>query len=130
MKKNSMLRTVLLSTVFALLAVFLLTPVAGAHTTAPTHRAAAATSQVPHIPNVDIIGNSFSQSTVHCIAADNPCFKITNKSKDDQGIFNDGKTIATLRPGQVERISVESGPGTYLVTLASNQDAMLFIIAS
>ena len=45
MKKHHMLRTVLLSTVFALLTIVLLTPAASAHTSAHAH--AAATSLAP-----------------------------------------------------------------------------------
>ena len=52
MKKSRMLRTVLLSTVFALLTIVLMTPVASAHTAAPAHRAATATGLVPDIPKI------------------------------------------------------------------------------
>jgi hypothetical protein len=70
MKKNHMLRTVLLSVVFALLAIVLMTPVASAHTAAPARGVATATSQVPDIPHVNIVTQHhrsvFSSSTIHC----------------------------------------------------------------
>ncbi len=54
MKKHHMLRTVLLSAVFALLTIVLLTPAASAHTSAHAH--AAATSLAPaSVPNVNIV---------------------------------------------------------------------------
>ncbi len=54
MKKHHLLRTVLLSAVFALLTLVLLTPAASAHTAAPAH--AAATSLAPaSVPDVNIV---------------------------------------------------------------------------
>ena len=83
MRKNRMLRTVLLSTVFALLTIVLMTPVASAHTAALAYKTATATSQVPDIPNVNIVTRHhrsvFSPSTIHCKSrSGQACFTITN----------------------------------------------------
>ena len=135
MKKNRVLRTVLLSTVFALLAVVLLTPVASAHTAAPAHRAATATSQVPDIPNVNIITRHhrsvFSATTVHCKARglQNACFTATNLTHKAQGVIWHGKVIATIPPGAVAGLAT-SGPNVTSFTLLANSQAVLIAIAS
>jgi hypothetical protein len=135
MHKHHLLRTVLLSTMFALLAVFLMTPVASAHTTAPDHGAATATSQIPAMPNVNIIilhhRPVFSQGTVHChIQSHRLCITLTNLTNKPQALLNQGSTVGTIQPGQATFIHVTAGPGTYPVTLKSNQDETLHIIAS
>ena len=110
MKKNHMLRTILLSTVFALQAIVLMTPVASAHTAVPAHRAANVTRQVPDIPNVNIVrehGRSvFSPSTIHCKAhgLNKPCFTLTNTTDKDQQVLYKGphgEAVATIPPGGV-----------------------------
>ena len=137
MKKNSMFRTALLSTVFALLAIVLMTPVARAHTAAPAQQAAAATSQIPAIPNVNIVrrhGRSvFSATTVHCkargLSTDKPCFTITNTTDKDQQVIFKGRVIITIPPGAVANISV-SNAGLGFVGLDANPHAILLLIAS
>ncbi len=137
MKKNSMFRAILLSTVFALLAIVLITPVAGAHTAAPAHGAAAATSQIPDVPNVNIIrrhGRSvFSATTVHCkargLSTDKSCFTITNTTDKDQQVLFKGRVIVTIPPGAVASISVSSA-GLGLFGLQANSHAILLVIAS
>jgi invasion protein IalB len=135
MHKHHLLRTVLLSTMFALLAVFLITPVTSAHTATSAQRAATATSQIPAIPNVNIISlhhrSVFSQGTVHChIQSKRLCITITNLTNKPQALLNLGSTVGTLQPGHTVFIHVTTGPGTYLVTLQSNPDETLHIIAS
>ncbi len=135
MKKNRMLRTILLSTVFALLTIVLLTPVASAHTAVPAHRAATATSQVPDIPNVNIITSHhrsvFSQDTVDChIQGEQPCLTITNLTHKPQVLLNLGNTVVTLQPGQAVLLHVTAGPATYPVSLKANPQAILNVIAS
>jgi len=135
MHKYHLLRTVHLSTVFALLAVFLMTPVASAHTATSAQQAATATSQIPAIPNVNIITlhhrSVFSQGTVHChIQGHQPCLTITNLTHKPQVLFNLGSIVGTLQPGQATFIRVTAGPGTYPVTLKSNPDETLHVIAS
>ena len=129
MKKNHVLRTVLLSSVFALLAVFLLTPIVSAH------RATTVISQVPDIPTVAIITrhhrSMFSQSTVNCqIQAGQPCLIITNMTRKIQVVLNLGHTLGTLQPGQSALISVSAGPGIYPMSLKANSQAILDVIAS
>jgi len=138
MKKNRMLRTVLLSTVFALLTIVLMTPVASAHMAAPAHRAATATSQVPDVPNVNIVtknGRSvFSSSTIHCKGrgSKQACFTITNLTGKSQIVlFNgsNGETSVTIPSGFVESIAaVRLGLG--LFRLHANAQALLIVISS
>jgi len=139
MKKNRMLRTVLLSTVFALLTTVLMTPVASAHTAAPAHRAATATSQVPDIPNVNIITRHsrsvFSPSTIHCKShSGQACFTLTNLTqKTQQVLYNgtEGQAVATIPPGSVEGFGpVNPGPSIGLFRLQANPQALLIAISS
>ncbi len=138
MKKNHMLRTILLSTVFALLTIVLMTPVASAHAAVPAHRAATATSQVPDVPNVDIItrhGRSvFSSSTIHCKgrSSKQACFTITNLTGKSQIVlFNglNGETSATIPSGFVESF-VTLRPGLDLFRLQANPQALLTVLLS
>ncbi len=133
MKMNHMLRTIVLSTVFTLLAVFLMTPVASAHIAAPAYGAATATSQVPDASNVDIITvnhrSEYSEGTVGCgYQSGQPCIQITNRTNKTQVVIN-GAPIATLQPGQSVGI-IPVGPGTYPFTLDANDQAMLTMIVS
>jgi hypothetical protein len=137
MKKHHILRTILFSTVFALLALVLLTPVARAHTAASIQRAATATSQIPAIPNVNIVrkhGRSvFSVTTVHCkargLSTDKPCFTITNTTDKDQQVIFKGRVIITIPPGAVANMSISSA-GLGFVGLHANPHAILLVIAS
>ncbi len=135
MHKHHLLRTVLLSTVFALLAVFLMTPVASAHTTAPAHGAATATSQIPAIANVNIVTSHgkavFSPNVVHCKAhgLKKACINLTNLTGVTQKTLFRGKTLGTIPPNVIDFISA-SGPGVYFVGLKSNPQAVLTLIAS
>jgi len=141
MKKNRMLRNVLLSTVFALLTIVLLTPVASANTAVPAHRAATVTSQVPDIPNVNIVrehGRSvFSPSTIHCKAHglspnEQPCFTITNTTdKDQQVLYNGshGQAVLTIPPGGGGNFWVAHA-GVAFNRLHANPQALLIVIAS
>ena len=133
MKKSHMLRTVLLSTVFALLTIVLMAPVASAHMAAPAHRAATATSQVPDIPNVNIVTQHhrsvFSSSTIHCKGRSGQVgFTITNTTDKDQQIGVQGHNTLILGPGVEVRLIV--APGVYIYSLKSNPHAHLTIIAS
>jgi len=150
MKKNHMLRAVLLSTVFALLAVFLLTPVASAHTAASAYGAAIATSQVPDIPNVKIVTQHhrsvFNSSTIHCKGRSGQVgftitnttnvpqqsgqvgFTITNTTDKDQQIGVQGHNTLILGPGVEVWLII--APGVYIYSLKSNSHAHLTIIAS
>ena len=150
MKKNHMLRTVLLSIVFVLLAIVLMTPVASGHTVASARGAATATSQVPDIPHVNIIrshGRSvFSPSTIHCKGRSGQVgftitnttnvpqqsgqagFTITNTTDKDQQIGVQGHNTLILGPGVEVRLIV--APGVYIYSLKSNPHAHLTIIAS
>ena len=147
MKKSHMLRTVLLSTVFALLTIVLMAPVASAHMAAPAHRAATATSQVPDIPNVNIVTQHhrsvFSSSTIHCKGrrgqvgftitngpqqSGQAGFTITNTTDKDQQIGVQGHNTLILGPGVEVRLIV--APGVYMYSLKSNPHAHLTIIAS
>ena len=139
MRKNRMLRTVLLSTLFALLTIILMTPVASAHTAVPAHRTATATSQVPDIPNVNIITmhhrSVFSQSAIHCKShSGQACFTITNlMQKTQQVLYNGtkGQAVATIPPGSVAGFGpVNPGPSTGLFRLQANQQALLTAISS
>ena len=139
MKKNRMLRTVLLSIVFAFLAVVLMTPVASAHTAVPAHRAATATSQVPDIPNVNIITSHhrsvFSPSTIHCQSqGGQACFTLTNLTqKTQQVLYNGtkGQAVAAIPPGSVQGFgSVKPGPSTGLFRLQANPQALLTVLLS
>ncbi len=137
MHKHRLLRTVLLSTVFALLAIVLMTPVASAHTAAPAHGAATATSQIPAVPNVNIDTQHhrsvFSATTVHCkargLSADKPCFTLTNTTDKDQLVLFKGRVIVTIPSGGVANISV-SNAGVGFVSLHANPQAVLTVIAS
>jgi hypothetical protein len=147
MKKSHMLRTVLLSTVFILLAIVLMTPVASAHTAAPARGTATATSQVPDIPNVNIVTQHhrsvFSSSTIHCKGRSGQVgfsitngpqqsgqagFTITNTTDKDQQIGVQGHNTLILGPGVEVRLIV--APGVYMYSLKSNRLAHLTIIAS
>ena len=135
MRKNRMLRTVLLSTVFALLTIVLMTPVASAHAAISAHRAATAASQIPDIPNVNIITRHhrsvFSQGTVDChIQGEQPCLTITNLTHKPQVLLNLGDTVVTLQPGQTVLLHVTAGPATYPVRLKANPQAILNVLAS
>ena len=135
MHKCHLLRTVLLSTVFTLLAVFLMTPVASAHTATSAQRAATATSQIPAIPNVNIITlhhrSVFSQGTVDChIQGHQPCLTITNLTHKPQVLLNLADTVVTLQPGQAVLLHVTAGPATYPVSLKANPQAILNVLAS
>ena len=135
MHKHHLLRTVLLSTMFALLAVFLIAPVTSAHTASSAQRAATATSQIPAMPNVNIITfhhrSVFSQGTVHChIQSNRLCITLTNLTNKPQALLNQGSTVGTVQPGQTVNLRANTGPGSYLVTLKSNPDETLHIIAS
>jgi hypothetical protein len=138
MKKNRMLRTILLSTVFALLTIVLMTPVVSADTATSAHRAAAATSQVPaSVPNVNIVtrhGRSvFSSSTIHCKSrSGQACFTLTNLTGKSQIVlFNglNGETSATIPSGFVESF-VTLRPGLDLVRLQANPQALLAVLLS
>ncbi len=135
MHKHHLLRTVLLSTMFALLAVFLIAPVTSAHTATSAQRAATATGQIPALQNVNIITfhhrSVFSQGTVHChIQGHQPCLTITNLTNKPQVLFNLGTMVVTLQPRQATFIHVTAGPGTYPVTLKANPDETLHVVAS
>ncbi len=131
MKKHHMLRTVLLSTVFALLTIVLLTPAASAHTAIPVHRAATATSQIPDIPNVNIVirhGKAvFSPTVVHCKAND-LCFTLTNTTNVSQQLVIQGHPSGILGPGVYIKLIV--GPGVPSLSLKSNPHAHLTVISS
>ncbi len=135
MKKNPMLRTILLSTVFALLAVVLLAPTASAHATVPAHGAAA--SQVPaDVSTVNIVikhGKAvFSPTVVHCT---NPCFiGFTNLTNVTQEVLFGGKVLIAILPGDLVLFPSSyinaSGPGTHFVGLKSNPHARLTVLSS
>ena len=134
MNKNHILRTILLSTVFALLAVVLLASTASAHTATSAQR--AATSQVPAaLPNVKIVregGRSvFSATTVHCKARglQNACFTLTNLTHKTQQVIWKGKVLATILPGASAGLGT-SGPNMTFFTLHANPQAILIAIAS
>jgi len=137
MKKNSIFRTFLLSTVFALLAVFLMAPVVSAQTATPSHRAATATSQVvARVPNVNIVirhGKAvFSPTVVHCNAHDfkNPCFTLTNTTKVPQELVLRGHGIVILGPGEEQTGGFFVGQGVTIFSLKSNPHAHLTAISS
>ncbi len=133
MNKNHILRTILLSTVFALLAVVFLTSTVSAHATVPAQ--GAATSQVPTaVPNVNIVirhGKAvFSPSTIHCKAhgPKKPCFTITNLTNATQQILFTGASAMTstsLAPGFVTGFIPLNPPGVGLLRLKSNPQALL-----
>src|SRR5579863_2852125 len=108
MNKNRTLRTVVLSVfsvALTILALVLMTPVASAHTTASGYRIVTATSDIPAVPNVNIIKkngkSNFSESEVDCLfQSGQPCASITNLTFKDQEIDNLGHTVGTLHPGQ------------------------------
>ncbi len=134
MKKNSMLQTVLLSTVFAFLSVFILAPIASAHTATPAHRATI--SQVAaSFPNVNIVirhGKAvFSSTTVHCKARGlkKTCFTLSNLTNRTQKALFRGTTLIVIPPGRVASIRVSS-PGMAFIGLKSNPQAILTIMAS
>ncbi len=135
MHKYRLLRTVLLSTVFALLAIVLMTPVASAHTAAPAHGAATATSQIPDVPNVNIVTkhhkSEFSPTTVHCKAggSNTTAFTITNTTDKEQQVIFKGRVLATLQPGETAMITA-SNPGIAFASLHANSQALLTVIAS
>jgi len=142
MKKSHMFRTVLLSTVFALLAVFLMTPAASAHTAAPAHR--AATSQIStDSPEVNIVikhGKAvFSPSTIHCKAC--ILIDITNLTNVNQEILFGkvhigGSSSSVLIPGISFILLFPSSyinasrAGRFVVGLKSNPHAHLIILSS
>ncbi len=134
MNKNRVLRTALLSTVFALLVVVLLASTVNAQTAVPAHGAAA--SEVPAaFPNVNIVRTHgkavFSPMTVHCKARGlkKTCFTITNTTNKTQKVLFKGKTIVTIPPGFAARITV-SNPGLAFVRLKSNPQALLTVQAT
>ncbi len=135
MHKYHMLRTVLLSTVFALLTIVLMTPVASAYTATSAHGDATATGQIPAVPNVNIVINHgkavFSPSTIHCKARGlkKACINVTNLTSVTQKTLFRGKTLGTIPPYVINFISA-SGPGVYFVGLKSNPQAVLTLIAS
>ena len=137
MHKFHMLRTVLLSTVFALLAIVLMTPVASAHTAAPAHGAATATGQIPAVPNVNIVTkhhkSEFSPTTVQCKAhglnTNQPCFTVTNTTDKDQQLIFKGKVLITIPSGTVANITA-SNAGVGFLSLHANPQAVLTVIAS
>ncbi len=134
MKKNHVLRTVFLSAVLALLAIILMTPVASAHTAAPAHGAAAATSQVSDIPNVNIVTRHgkavFSPTVVHCNAHDltNPCFTLTNTTNVPQQLVFHGHNSLILGPGVY--MTFGFGQGVFIYSLKSNPHAHLTVLSS
>jgi hypothetical protein len=141
MKKSHLFRTVLLSTVFALLAVFLMTPAASAQTT--TSARGAAISQIStDFPEVNIVikhGKAvFSPSTIHCKA----CFLIiiTNSTNVDQELLF-GKAHIVGSPSLVlppedsynlfqSSYNNASRAGRFVVGLKSNPHARLIILSS
>ncbi|HET8853414.1 MAG TPA: hypothetical protein VFN02_12890 [Ktedonobacteraceae bacterium] len=130
MKKHHMLRTVLLSTVFALLTIVLLTPAASAHATVPAH--VAATCQVPTVvPCVNIVikhGKAvFSPTVVHCKAC--IFIAITNLTNVTQKVLFGGKMFIAIPPGFVTFIN-PSELGTHFVGLKSNPHARLTVLSS
>jgi methionine-rich copper-binding protein CopC len=125
MKKNHMLRNIFLSSVLAMLAIMLMTPLASAHTSTSSERAVAASNQIAAVQNVNIVAKNnrdvFSQSTVqYQIEKSKLCVQITNLTNQVQVVENLGHTVVVLQPGQVGLISVTSGPGTYPLSLAMN----------
>jgi hypothetical protein len=133
MNKNRVLRTILLSTVFALLVGVLLTSTVNAQTAVPAHGAA---SEVPAaFPNANIVrthGKSvFSPTTVHCKARGlkKTCYTITNTTNKTQRILFRGKTLATIPPGNTVGIGV-SRPGLAFAELQSNPQAVLTVQAT
>ena len=135
MKKNRVLRTVFLSAALAILALVLTTPVASAHTSAPAYRIVFATSEIPAIPNANIITKHhksvFSTDEVDChFQSGKACASITNLTSKDQEIDNLGHEVVVLQPGQVGLISVSTGPGTYPLNLATNNQATLDVVVS
>jgi hypothetical protein len=134
MTKSRMLRTILLSTVFALLAIVLLASTASAHRATPAQ--GATTSQIPAaVPNVNIVregGRSvFSATTVHCKARglQNACFTITNLTQKTQQVIWKGKVLATIPPGAIAGLGTD-GPNMTFFTLHANPQAILIAIAS
>ncbi len=141
MKKSHLFRTVLLSTVFALLAIVLMVPAASAHTAAPAHGAAA--SQIlTDFPRVNIVikhGKAvFSPSTIHCKAC--IAIVITNLTNVDQELLF-GKVLITgysslvLLPGLTFFLSPSSyinasRAGRFVVGLKSNPPMRLIILSS
>ena len=130
MNKNHILRTILLSTVFALLAVVFLTSTVSAHATVPAQ--GAATSQVPAaVPNVNIViehGKAvFSPIVVHCKANDftNPCFTLTNTTNVPQQLVFHGHNSLILGPGVY--MTFGFGQGVFIYSLQSNPQALLTV---
>jgi len=135
MKKNHMLRTLILSSVLAILAIMLMTPIASAHTSISTSRVVTATSEIPAIPNVNIVVRNhryaFSQSALQCkIQRSGLCLRITNLTNKVQEVDNLGHFVVVLQPGRVGLISVSTGPGTYPLNLATNNQATLDVVVS
>ncbi len=134
MNKNHILRTILLSTVFAVLAVVLPTSTVCAHTAFPAHAVTA--SQIPAaLPNVNIVrkgGRSvFSPMTIHCKARGlkTACFTITNMTQKDQLVLLNGKVLGTIPTGFVAGVGI-AGQGPGFLTLKANPQALLILIAS
>jgi hypothetical protein len=141
MKKSHMFRIVLLSTMFALLAIVLMVPAASAHTAAPAHR--AATSQIStNFPTVNIVikhGKAvFSPSTIHCKAC--ILIAITNLTNVNQEILFGkvrigGSSSLVLIPGITFTLFPSSyinasRAGRFVVGLKSNPHARLIILSS
>ena len=135
MNKNHILRTFLLSTVFALLAVVFLTSTVSAHATVPAQ--GAATSQIPAaVPNVNIVirhGKAvFSLTELHCKAhgPKKPCFTITNLTNATQQILftgASGMTSTSLAPASVTNFAPLNPPGVGFFRLKSNPQAFLTV---
>jgi len=112
----------------------LTTPVASAHTSAPAYRIVFATSEIPAIPNANIITKHhksvFSTDEVDChFQSGKACASITNLTSKDQEIDNLGHEVGTLHPFQVILLIPTAGPGTYPLTLAVNEKALLNLVA-
>ncbi len=135
MKKNHLLRTILLSTLFALLSIVLMTPVASAHTATSARRAATATGQTPASnQNVNIVTRHgkavFSPTVVHCNAHDltNPCFTLTNTTNVPQQLVFHGHNSLILGPGVY--MTFGFGQGVFIYSLKSNPHAHLTVLSS
>lgn len=134
MNQTRIPRTVLFSILIAILAGVFLTSAVSAHTALPaptlTHSQVAAS-----VPNVNIVSQKgkaiFSPTTVHCKARGlkKTCYTLSNKTKVTQTVLFRGKTLVTLRPGQVFAVG-SSSRGTFIDRLKSNAQAMLMVIAS
>jgi plastocyanin len=123
---NRTVRTVILSTLLALLTAAFMIGSVSAHTVTPTKGSSAPTRRGVEQVNI-LSGPRFDPQRV--VVDVNDTVRITNRTAHTQRLTFNGKVIATLAPGQSFSRTFKMR-GTFVFGLASHPNAKLTVVVN